>query len=321
MDGRGLIRRSGGSAVQFSQLRSFLAVARHGGFTAAARALSLSQTTVTSQVQALERRHGVALFHRRGHRVAVSDVGEAMIPIARRMLAMEAEAELLLRDSGALRHGLLKIGAVGPFHVTEMIAAYSRRYPGMRISVSMGNSEQVLRDLDDYACDVAVLASFAEDERYLSLPYKTHPVVLFVSADHPFAERGSIALRELQGQAMIMREPGSTTRKRLEAALKAAGVGVHVTLEIGSREAVREAVLLGLGIGAVSDAEYVPGPGLRRLTLAGEPVTTSTHLYWLRERDRGRLIGSFVDVARELQANTGQQPRPLITALDTRNGR
>ncbi|WP_374597699.1 LysR substrate-binding domain-containing protein [Sphingosinicella sp.] len=288
--------------MNLSQLRSFIAVARHGGFTAAARALSLSQATVTSQIQALERGFGVELFHRRGHRTLLSDVGEALLPIARQIKALEAEAELLLRDNGALRTGALRIGAVGPFHVTEMIAAYNTRYSGIRISVTLGNSEAVLKSLGDYQCDVAILASFSEDERYASMAFKSHPVILFVAANHPLAGRKEIALSALHGQTMIMRELGSTTRKALETAMHSEHVRPRVAMEIGSREAIREAVGRGLGIGAVSQAEYIEGPHLRAIRIKGDPVMTSTHVYWLKERGESRLVRSFLDVVQTLAA-------------------
>ncbi|KPL68411.1 LysR family transcriptional regulator [Erythrobacter sp. SG61-1L] len=286
--------------MNLSQLRSFIAVARHGGFTAAARALSLSQATVTSQVQALEREFGVELFHRRGHRIMVSSIGEALLPLARQIRALETEAELLLQDNGALRSGTLRIGAVGPFHVTEMIAAYNRAFPGIRISLTVGNSETVLKSLGDYQCDVGILASFAEDERYASMPFNSHPVILFVSADHPLAGRDQIDLGELHGRPLIMREAGSTTRKALETAIAAANIQPRIAMEIGSREAIREAVGLGLGIGAVSEAEFVPGPNLHPIRITGDPVMTSTHIFWLKERESSRLVQSFLGAVAEL---------------------
>lgn len=288
------------AGMNLSQLRSFVAVARHGGFTAAARALSLSQATVTSQIQSLEKQYGVELFHRRGHRIMVSEVGLALLPLARQIKALEAEAELLLRDNGALLSGGLRIGAVGPFHVTEMIAAYNAQHPRIRISLTVGNSEEVLKSLGEYQCDVAILATFNEDPRYLSMAFRSHPVILFVAAGHPLAGREEIDLTELNGQAMIMREVGSTTRKVLETALDNAHASPRIAMEIGSREAIREAVGRGLGIGAVSLAEYIPGPNLRPIRIKGDPVMTNTHVYWLAERHGSHLVQSFLAIARVL---------------------
>jgi DNA-binding transcriptional LysR family regulator len=125
--------------------------------------------------------------------------------------------------------------------------------------------------------------------------YARYPVIVFVHVSHPFAKRESIALNELAGQPLLMREPGSTTRKALEDALQERGVSVQVAMEIGSREALREAVARGLGIGTVSQSEYVPDPRLRPVRIEGDVVSTHIHVCCLRERRESRLISSFFD--------------------------
>lgn len=275
------------------QIRSFIAVVQHGGFTAAAKALAVSQTTITSQIQALEQEHGVELFERRGRRVELSAIGIDFLPIAHKLNDLEADARSLLHDSGALRHGLLKVGAVGPFHVTEMIEAYHGMYPGIRLSVTLGNSETILRDLDGYVCDVGVIASVSDDKRYYMQPYSRRPVIAFVNKHHPFAQRTEVSLAELASVPLIVREPGSTTRLALERALSEAGLRLNTAMEIGSREALREAVARGLGVGTVSESEYVPDERLRPLRIEGDSVSTHIHVCCLSDRRDSKLISSF----------------------------
>jgi aminoethylphosphonate catabolism LysR family transcriptional regulator len=296
--------------MTLTQIRAFIAVVQHGGFTAAARALSTSQTTITSQIQALEQEHGVELFYRRGRRIDLSAIGLGFLPLARQISALETDASSLLRDSGALRHGSLKIGAVGPFHVTEMIEAYHVMHPQIRVSVTLGNSEIVLRALDQYACDVGVIARSFEDERYAMRPYASYPVIAFVHASHPFARRGSITLPELADEPLLMREPGSTTRKALEDALHEIGARPRVAMEIGSREALREAVARGLGVGTVSKSEYVPDERLRAVRIDGDPVTTHIHVCCLRERRESRLVASFFEAVSAL-GQLASSARPM----------
>jgi LysR family transcriptional regulator, low CO2-responsive transcriptional regulator len=286
--------------MTLTQIRAFIAVVQHGGFTAAARALSTSQTTITSQIQTLEQEHGVELFYRRGRRVELTAVGLHFLPLARQMCGLEADAVSLLRDSGTLRRGSLKIGAVGPFHVTEMIEAYHVMHPEIQISVALGNSEVVLRYLDQYACDVGVIARTFEHERYCMRPYARYPVIAFVHASHPFARRGSVTLAELAAEPLLMREPGSTTRKALEDAFHEIGARPRIAMEIGSREALREAVARGLGVGTVSRSEYVPDERLRPVKIEGDPVTTHIHVCCLQERRESRLVASFFDAVSAL---------------------
>lgn len=282
-------------AVTLNQIRAFIMVAQHGGFTAAARVLGMSHTTLNSQIQMIEREYGAELFHRRGRRVELSALGLEMLPLARRMVSLEGDMRLMLDDSGKLQRGALKVGAVGPYHVTEMIEAYHAVYPRISLSITLGNSEVVLDDLDKYVCDVGVVASRYPEDRYYMQPYARYPVIAFVRVDHPFAHRESIALQELSAQPLLMREPGSTTRKALEDALRQHDVSVEVAMEIGSREALREAVVRGLGVGTVSESEYVPDPRLRPVRIEGDVVSTHIHVCCLRERRDSRLISSFFD--------------------------
>ncbi len=284
-----------------AKIRAFLAVARHGSFSAGARALGLSQPTLTTQVQNLERQYNVELFHRKGRRIELSDVGQQLLPIAQRMAVLELEANNLLRDSGRLDSGQLKLGAVGPFHVIEMVDGYRQRYPRIDVSIRVGNSAQVLADLEHCVTDIAVLAGRHDDPSLCAVHYARHAIILFANHNHPLAQRGTIALRDLEDQALLQRETGSTTRLALEHALAAAGVTPRKAMEIGSREALREAVVRGIGIGAVSEAEFIPDPRLRTIRIEGDPVYTETYLYCLAERRNSRLISSFFDIANAVQ--------------------
>lgn len=286
--------------MRLSQLRSFYAVARHGGFTAGARALHISQPTVTTQVRALEANYGVELFFRRGRSVFLTDVGETLFAMAQRVFGQEEEALNFLRETRELRTGRIRIGAVGPFHVIEMVSAFRRRYPKIEVSIKIGNSEETMRGLLAFETDVAVLAQYARQPLLHSVPYRSHPLVIFVRSDHRLARRDTIRIEELAEEDWIMREPGSTTRKALEDALRAAGVQPRLAMEIGSREAVREAVIRGLGISAVSEFEFVADPRLHAIKIRGTKVTTHAHVACLAERREVRIVNAFFAVIDEI---------------------
>ena len=288
--------------MRLTQLRSFHAVARAGSFTGGARLLHISQPTVTTQVRFLEEAYGIELFYRRGRTVRLTPLGEQLFGMAQRIFALENETVHLLEDSGELRSGHLRVGAVGPFHVTEMLTRFNRRFPGVHVSVRVGNSETVLSSLVDYQTDVAVLAQFAEDRRLHWVPYSRHPVVVFVHRAHRFALRKRISIGDLEGEPMILREEGSTTRKALDDALKRSGITPRVVMEIGSREAIREAVIKGVGIGVVSEIEFIPDPALRAVAVADAEMYTHAHVVCLEERRGARLVKAFLDIVSDLQA-------------------
>lgn len=296
--------------MKHSQLRSFHAVARAGGFTAAARAVHVSQPALTQQVRALERAFDVELFQRRGRRIQLSEAGLGLFAVTQRLFKEEQEALDFLNESRELKTGHLRVGAVGPFHATDMLAAFNAHYPGIYVSVSVGNSRDTVRGLLDYQSDVAVLAHIDPDPRLVAIPYSRHPIIVMAPRGHPLARRRSIRIAELAAQPMIQREDGSTTRRAFEAALRQHGVAPRTIMEIGSREAIRHAVARGIGLGVVSEAEFIPDPRIVALRVRDVEIYTFAHVVYLAERRDARLISVFIGVVRELLGKASHRAPP-----------
>ena len=287
--------------VSYTQIRSFHAVASTGGFTAASKVLHVGQPTITGQVRALEDFYGVELFYRRGRRVELTATGRELYAVTQRMEILEKEAQEILQSAGGFKSGHLRIGAVGPFHVTEMLAVFHERYPDLEITVTVRNSQEILESLLSFKVDVAVLSQTEEDPRLLAVPFCQEPLVVFVHSGHPWASRETLRIEELEDQDVILREPGSTTRRAFEKALKQTGVTIRPVMEIGSREAVWMAVAKGLGIGVVSNLEFMPHPDLRKLSFENADVHTHAHVVCLRERRDSRMIHEFFQIGEELR--------------------
>lgn len=287
--------------MRLTHLRSFHGVAVTGSFTAAAELLNISQPTVTVQVRALEESYGVELFHRQRRDISLTPLGKQLYALSKKIFSLESEARELLVDSGKLQVGRLRIGAVGPFHATEMLAVFNEYYPGISISVRFGNSKYILDSLLDYKTDVAVLARFMDDPAFYSLPYRSHPLVLMINKNHKFARTKSLSIKDLEGENIILREKGSTTRKAFLDALNKFNVKCNIVMELGSREAIREAVIMGVGISVVSQAEYIPDPTLRSLELHDATMQTHAHVVCLNERRNSRLIKAFYGIVNELK--------------------
>ena len=283
-----------------AQIRAFHAVAKEGGFSKAARRLGLTQPAITLQVKALETNYGIILFHRRGRQVILTDAGEQLLRLTDRMIALDGEANELLGAIGALQRGRLKVGADGPYHAIEILAAYRAHLPAVRVTVEIDNSNRLRQSLIDYACDVAVLAGRVDNDQFHHLPFRCHPLVLFVSRQHRFAGRRSVALADLRGQAMVLRESGSTTRRIFEKALQAAEVEVDIVLEIGSREGVHEAVVAGLGIGIVVASELGDDERIHTIEITEPSLVSSEFIVCLNERRTSPFVATFLDIAAEL---------------------
>jgi aminoethylphosphonate catabolism LysR family transcriptional regulator len=285
--------------MSYASLRAFHAVASHRSFTRAAERLGVTQPTLSAQVKALEETYGVALFDRRGRGVAVTSLGEQLLEITRRLFLLEEEADELLSRARDLTTGHLRVAAGGPYYAVPLLAAFGARYPGVHISLSIGNSEEVLDALLRYRADVAVISDLEPDARLEAMPYAEHRLVVVVPRQHPWARARGIRLRDLAGQPMVLREIGSMTRRLFEQAIAKAKVAPRVVMEIESREAVSEAVAAGLGIGVVSEAEFGHDERLAAVHVTGVAMVTREYVVCLRDRRRLRIVSAFLEQARD----------------------
>jgi aminoethylphosphonate catabolism LysR family transcriptional regulator len=284
--------------VSFNQLRSFHAVALAGGVTAAAALLHVSQPTVTVQLRQLEAHYGVELVRRTPCGVRLTELGEALYTLTRRLFALESEAVELLNSAGSTLRGRLRVGGVAPYFVMRLLSAFSRAHPGVDLSLVLDNSATVVRRLVQQEIDVGVVGQTTLDSRLHALPYSRQDVVLFCRDDHPWAGREGVALAELDGAAVVLREKGSTCRLTLEQALQERGVTPRVALEV-CREGVREAVVAGFGVGITTDVEYVPDRRTRMLRILDADIFTEAFAVCLRERRTVSVTRAFMTTAEE----------------------
>jgi LysR family transcriptional regulator, low CO2-responsive transcriptional regulator len=280
-----------------TQLRAFHAVARNGSFTQAARELNVSQPTLSAEVKALEDRYAVLAFLRSRRKVELTPFGDSLFAITRRLFAVEQEAIELLEGSRDLVEGQIHIGADGPFHAVPLIAAFSARHPGPRVKLSVGNAESITRDLLALRLDIAVLANPSIDPQFFAIPLGRDPIQLMLPAEHRLARQETVDVRELENETVLLREPGSMTRRVVEGELAELEIRLRSIVEIASREAQREAVAAGLGIAFVSLAEFPPDPRLKIRPLAGCRMKIDEYVICLRERRRLGIVRSFLAVA------------------------
>ena len=290
--------------IVFSQLRAFHAVALHGGFTAASRILNVGQPTLTIQVKELEESYGVELMIRRSRRVELTETGAALFEITRGVMKFCDEAHDFLSAHGRSERGRLRLATVGPFHATEILAAFRRNHPNIEISTLLGNSQRTLQHIINFEAEVALLAHVSEDPRVEMVPYRSHRVIVFVNRTHPWSGRKSVRLHELADQPFVLREQGSTTRRAFEAAMQEAGLRIKPVFEIESREGVWKAVEQGLGISVVADFEFVAHPNLHALKIKDRVIRTEYSIAYLKDRARSPVIKAFMDTVARMKRRT-----------------
>ena len=278
------------------ELKAFDATARFGGMSAAARALGLRQPTISAHIARLEKHYGVELFHRRGRQVQLTDFGRNLREITNRIFRAEEDARSLLLAAQSQFQGRLSLCAVGPYNVVPMISRFREDNPYVEVSVSMGDSSDVVERILDYRGDLGVLVHRVDDPRIHCVPFRKQPLLVFAHRAHPLAHLASVGLRDLASQSFVVRESGSTTQKVFNSFLQGVGIKIKSSVEIGSREAVREAVAAGLGLGIVSETAYVEDPRLVRLKIEEPLPSTYSHVICLKERSAVPLVARFLEV-------------------------
>mgnify|MGYP003655265849 CR=1 FL=1 len=293
--------------MRYSQLRAFDAVARHKTFSKAALALNVTQPAVTVQVRALEETYGLALFRRTNTEVILTAAGRSLFELTRQMFAVETRIREELTAQEKLQSGSLSVAADGPHVLLHLIQAFQRDHPGVEVTVSLGNRATTLLKVLEHEVDLAIVANPDADERLFIQPAAQQDLVVLLPLGHPLADRKTLCLDDLQGQRAVLREPGSHTYDTVKKVLSRGRVRLTSVLELNSREAIREAVATGLGIGFLFSLEAVGDNRCLARPLAGFERSSQDSLICLRNRATEKAIAGFIETVAQ-RASDDQIP-------------
>jgi DNA-binding transcriptional LysR family regulator len=238
------------------QLESFLAIVREGSFVRAARRIHLSQPTLSEHVLELERELGKSLFSRRRRQVMLTEAGRVFEPYAARVVASLEAATQAVADLDGLRHGSLLVGASttpGIYVLPRIIGRFRARYPGIDLTLRIANSRTIEERVRAGHLDLGVVGGhvLGAGEQCLAAGL-VDELVLIVPRGHAWARRRSVDVKRFCEQPVLMREEGSATRHVMERALQQAGVRCRAAMELDHTEAIKQAVMAGLGVALVS---------------------------------------------------------------------
>jgi DNA-binding transcriptional LysR family regulator len=279
-----------GCMIGFTQLRAFDAVTRAGTFTGAAERLAVTPAAVSLQISQLERQYGIRLFERIGRRVRLTPTGELLRSYAQRIFSLAEDADRALQGSQGFTSSRLRLAATpttAGYYVGGLWSAIHRRYPGLRLELSVQNSELVKQRLLALEDDLGMLGGDSDHPDLVFHAFAQDHLVVIVAPGHPWARRRSVDLKSLARQPLILREPGSATRELLERRLRTAGIEPTISVEIASTEAIKRAVEAGTGVGVLLAAcvyRDVKGGHLRALRL--RPGSFGLKLYLAHHRER-----------------------------------
>ncbi|BAB72819.1 all0862 [Nostoc sp. PCC 7120 = FACHB-418] len=232
----------------------FEAAARHGSFTRAAEELFLTQPTVSMQIKQLTKSVGLPLFEQVGKRLYLTEAGRELFATCRQIFETIAQFEMKVADLKGLKQGQLRLAVIttAKYFIPRLLGPFCQLYPGIDISLQVTNHERILERMMSNMDDLYIMSQVPEHLDVTSQPFLDNPLVVFAPANHPLAQEKNIPIQRLSSEPFIMREPGSGTRRAVQNLLEEQGVSVKVKLELGSNEAIKQAIAGGLGISVLS---------------------------------------------------------------------
>jgi DNA-binding transcriptional LysR family regulator len=279
---------------QLPNLETFTRAAELNSFTAAARALGLTQAAVSQRVQALERALGVPLFDRRGGRVLLTEAGRRLHGYGQRILELHRQARQEVSGRAVPPSGELSLAASsvpGEHLLPALLAAFHDKHPHVRVRVTVADTGAVLRQVEHGEAHLGLVGGKGDSPHLVYRCFACDRLVLVVPAGHPWGRRRRASLEQLCTQPLILREAGSGSRWCLEQALARSGKSardLNVALELGSNEAIKEAVRRGVGLAVLSSRavarEARPGGPLHTLQVTGLALKRQMFAVWDRRR-------------------------------------
>lgn len=243
--------------MNFKQLEAFIWVAELQSFTRAAKQLYMSQPAISFQIKALEEDLQVTLFQRTEKKVTLTEAGRLLYPEAKQMLGHYDRIRTGLEALRGLKVGHLVIGAStipGEYLLPAYIGAYRKKYPGVRVSLRIAGSGDVIRWVQEREIDLGIVGADPKADNLIFTKWLSDELVLIVPSEHSWSGK-IIEISELVGEEIILREEGSGTRKSMEQILLENGMNIEklsIEMELGSTRSVVSAVEAGMGIGFVS---------------------------------------------------------------------
>jgi DNA-binding transcriptional LysR family regulator len=301
--------------MTLEQLRIFVAVATREHVTQAARDLNLTQSATSAAVAALEAQYQTKLFDRVGRRIVLTATGRAFLGEARSILARVAAAEAVLDDLAGLKRGSLALAAsqtIAGYWLPAFIHRFNTAHPAIRLSLTIGNTEQVAARVREGTADLGFVEGNVDDPVLAAQPVADDELVLVGPPGHPLCGGSPVTASALKAARWVLREPGSGTRAMFEAALGAFGVApaeLDVVFDLPSNEAVRGAVEAGAGVTVIS--RLVAVRALKAGMLATADVALPRrHFFSLRHREHHmtQAAREFLRIVGEAGADTPPAP-------------
>ena len=282
------------------QLKVFKATARQGSFTKAAEELAITQPTVSTQVKQLSKAVGLPLFEQIGKRLYLTDAGTELLATCQEIFEKLDNFEMKVADLKGAKQGRLNLGIIttAKYFIPRLLGSFCQQYPDIDISLEVTNHKKLQERMINNQDDLYVLSQPPEEIDLCTHPFLENPLVVIARVDHPLAGKTNIPIQRLKDETFIMRESGSGTRQGLQKLFSQYGISPRVRLELGSNEAIKQAIAGGLGISVLSKHTLVVQEALRELTIL-DVQNFPIQRYWYVAYLRGKQLSVIAQTFRE----------------------
>ncbi len=236
------------------QLKIFEAVARHSSFSRAAEELHLTQPAVSTQVKQLSMHAGLPLFEQLGKRIYLTAAGVELLAHGRAIIEQFRAAEEAMARQKGVSGGKLNVAVIsaGDYFFPRLLAEFTRRHRDVTLNLSVHNREELLRQMAENQTDLAIMVRPPEGVRAVSESFAPHPYVIVAAPDHPLVRARRIPFAMLVRERFVVRERGSDTWSSMEQAFGRRLAKLNIAMEVHSTEAIKQAVIAGMGISFLS---------------------------------------------------------------------
>lgn len=282
--------------MRYSQLRAFHFVATYGSFSVAAERLQISQPAVSEQVKKLEQNYDTLLFSRQNKKITLTDEGRKILLLTKQLFEVEQQIEDYISESGQELAGSIRIIADSASHVLNILAAFRKKYPKIKVILRSGNSEEVENTLRSFNSEIGIMPNLSKK---LDIGMKflgSSKIIAFGQPEYFDTGKEILKMVDLTKLPIIFREKGSNTRKIIEKEAKIQGVYLKPIIEVEGREAMRELVASGAGIGFVSEAEFVADTRVLKVNIQGDNLIMNETVAFLKQRSNVRVIRDFLSL-------------------------
>ena len=282
------------------QLKVFEATARHGSFTRAAEELFLTQPTVSIQVKQLTKAVGLPLFEQIGKRLYLTEAGKKLLETCQEIFNGLEQFEMSVADLKGMKQGRLNLAVIttAKYFVPRILGPFCKKYPGIDISLKVTNHKRLQESMATNEDDLYIISQAPSQPDLVVHPFLENPLIVLAPKSHPLAHRKNIPIAALNDEPFIMREPGSGTRKAVEHLFAEKDVKVKVRLELGSNEAIKQAIAGGLGISVLSQhtiiSEGTSGE-FSMLDIQGFPIERHWYVANLAGKQLSIVAQTFLD--------------------------